>query len=394
MIHDVGKRLVEAAPRELAIGNIVRRILGLIRDEEDENREDDGLSTPSDGGSEPVSPRSETPTSIPPLPSIAAAFGNAIYPRREAAHSPSPQRTPSARPPLLSSHTGAPGTTRPPVTSMFSIMAHPLMRTGTSSSPMRSGSSTPLTDRPSSKLRDEVLEGISEIIDELDQTDEQIASYALEHIHPYETLFTYSSSLTVQRFLLKAASKRKFTVIHAEAYPNTHRKTHALVTGNFDNEDEDLEAESFQKPLTAAGITVILIPDSSIFALMSRANKVILGAHAVLENGSLVSACGTKAVVKAARFHRVPIIVLTGTYKLSPRYPHDPHEFVEYGDVQRVIPFQDNEMRKGLESVKNPVYDFVEAGEVDLFVTNLGGISTGYLYRVIRDQYRDEDLEL
>jgi len=102
-------------------------------------------------------------------------------------------------------------------------------------------------------------------------------------------------------------------------------------------------------------------------------------------------------VIKAARFHRVPVLVLAATHKLSPAYPYDPVEMIEYGDASKVVPFQDAELRAGLESgVRNPLYDFVEAGDVDLFVTNQvpAVVSTGYLYRVVREQYRDEDLHL
>ena len=195
--------------------------------------------------------------------------------------------------------------------------------------------------------------------------------------------------MTVQRFLLKAASKRKFTVIHAEAYPNNHSKTHALITGNIDQANGDLSAESFQKPLTAAGITVVVIPDSAIFAVMSRVNKVIIGTHAVLANGALMAAAGTKVVAKAAKIHKTPVIVLSGTYKLSPKYPYDPDSFLEFGDSSKVFPDRDEKVE-----VENPTFDFVPPDLVDLYITNLGGHAPSYLYRIIKDQYRDEDVEL
>lgn len=249
--------------------------------------------------------------------------------------------------------------------------------------------------QPTTDFRAEILEAITEIVDELDQADELVAGYALEHIAPSETVFTYSTSTVVQRFLLKAASKRKFTVIQAESYPNSHKRTHATTMGVKTTDDEDeLDSDAFQKPLIAAGITVLLIPDSAIFALMSRANKVIIAANSVLSNGSVVAAAGSKALVKAARFHRVPVIVLAETYKLSPLYPYDPFEYVDYGDVQKVVEWQDREMITGLSAVRNPVSELVEVEDVDLFVTNLGGVSKGFMYRVVRDQYRDEDLEL
>ena len=275
---------------------------------------------------------------------------------------------------------------------MFSILNHPTMTASGANSPLRSGTATP-DAQWSSNLRAELIEGISEIIDELDQSDEQIANYAPEHVHPNEVIFTYSSSLTVQRFLLKAASKRKFTIIHAEGYPTSHRRTHALITGNFDRDEDDLPPDSFQKPLTSAGITVILIPDSAIFAVMSQVTKVIIGTHAILANGALVAAAGAKIVAKAAKAHKTPVIVLAGTYKLSPRYPYDPDTFVEFGDSSKVFSKQDGDL---IEKVKadNPVLDFVPPDMIDLYITNLGGHAPGYLYQIIKDQYREEDADL
>ncbi|KIX98249.1 uncharacterized protein Z520_06329 [Fonsecaea multimorphosa CBS 102226] len=397
-VTEVGKKLIEAAPHEPAVGNIVRRVLGIIREED----EDDAAGTK--GGDELSSAGGDTDLDSPtPLESIhprniSHAIVNGDSP------SPSPQRiSASPRPPLLTSRTGAPETARP-VTSMFSINAHPTMRMLGGDSPLsRSGQATPQLHASGtfqSSIRPEVIKGIKEIIDEINAADDEIATAALDQIHPHETIFTYSSSLTVQRFLLRAASRRKFTVVHAEAYPNNHLKTHALLTGNQEAvaEDEDnLPNDTFSKTLTSAGITVVMIPDSAIFAVMSRASKVILDAHAVLANGSIVATAGSKAVIKAAKFHRIPIVVLAATYKLSPVYPYDPFKLIEYGEAGKVVPFQAGALRQGLEeAARNPLYDFVEAGDVDLFVTNEvpAVVSTGYLYRVVREQYRDEDLQL
>jgi translation initiation factor eIF-2B subunit beta len=366
--------LVEAAPKELTIGNIVRRVLGLVREEADQKRGGDG----SEFGSGAVTPQTEMPSFI------HTGSPNGIAQPRESL----PQR-----PPLFSSTTGAPTPARQ-LTSMFSILSHPTMRAPDTASPAGSGNSSPQHTTFHTDLRAEILDGIAEIIDELDQADDQIANYALDHIHPSETIFTYGSSLTVQRFLLAAAKKRKFTVIHAEGYPNSHTEVHAIVTGNHDAVQEEMDVDSFQKPLIGQGIRVILIPDSNVFALISRATKCVLSANAVLSNGAFVAPSGTKPVVKAARFHRIPTLVLAATYKLSPVYPYDKQEYVEYGDLNSVIEYQDQEMRRGLKELRNPLTEMIDRGEVDLFLTNLGGVSAGEVGRVIRDQYWEEDVLL
>ncbi|RMZ83732.1 hypothetical protein DV738_g978, partial [Chaetothyriales sp. CBS 135597] len=352
-VREVGRVLIAAAPKELAIGNIVRRVLGLIRDESGDSRDPGSLAG-------------------------------------------------TTTPPPVNGTTSAQASTRP-VTSMYSILSHPTMPASHPSSPISSGTHTP-NPAASSDLRAEILAGIGEIIDELDQSDEQIANYALDLISPQEVVLTHGASPVVQRFLLKAAAKRKFTVIQAEAYPNQHRRTHALVTGNpalsTDGDDDTLSSaatlgiDAFQKPLIAAGINLILVPDSAIFALMSRVSKVVLAAHSVLSNGAFVAAAGAGPIAKAAHYHRVPVLVLAATYTLSPQYPFQNGEaLVEYADAEKVVPLQDGALHKGA-TVVNLLREVVPPTDVDLFVSNLGGVASDGVARLVRDQYWDEDLVL
>jgi translation initiation factor eIF-2B subunit beta len=385
------------------VGNVVRRVLGLIREEQENDLGEGDISglsseigSESGGQTLQVSNAGKTdPSSISNGSAPASSDVQALHATRSSAATETRKTNQApSRPPLHPSHTTFSGAL--PVTSMFSLLSHPTMSSprGSPAPGSPSGTATPsMCASRSNDIRQEIIEGIGEIIDELEQSDEQIAAYALEHIHANEVILTYSSSATVQRFLLKAASKRKFTVIHAESHPNNHRRVHALLTGNHKLANEDaLPAETFHKTLTASGITTILIPDSAIFAIMSRVNKVILGTHAILANGALVAASGTKLVAKAAKAHHVSVVVLSGTYKLSPKYPYDPDRYTEYGDASKVFPYQDGELVETVE-VENPIFDFVGPESVDMYVTNLGGHAPSYLYRVIRDQYRDEDVD-
>jgi translation initiation factor eIF-2B subunit beta len=287
----------------------------------------------------------------------------------------------SSRPPLLTSHTSYAVLNGVPVQqSMFNLLsATPSPSAtppGTGSPQSKSTlSASSLAQRiaiTTKDLKAEVISGIEEIIDELDQVDDQIAAYAQEHIHSNEVILIHSSSLSVQKFLLKAADKRKFTVIVAESYPNDHEGTHAAVTGKVSHAagGEDMSTETFLKPLSAAGITVILMTDASIFAIMSRVNKVILATHAVIANGGLIAAAGARIIAKAAKVHRTPVIVVSGVYKLSPEYPFEFESLIEYGDPGSIINYEDGALVDNLE-VDNPVYDYVPPDLVDLYITNL-----------------------
>ncbi|KAJ6089419.1 hypothetical protein N7467_004635 [Penicillium canescens] len=360
-VQGVGRRLMAAQPREMVVGNIVRRVLGLIRDEAEDDREAEFALSDVGSESQPQTPRAYDDPSLPldrdPL-SIRSEDRSA----------------------------------RPPLTSMFSLLSHPEPENSLPSTPgsLSPGGRLP-GHGPSKDVRAEVLEGIGEIIDELGQVDDQIAAYALDHIHSNEIILTHTSSTTVQKFLLKAAAKRKFTVIHAESYPNNHEATHATVSGGSMHDDDNLGFESFQKPLIEHGITVILIPDSAVFALMSRVNKVILGTHSVLANGGLVAAAGTRVIARAAKVHQTPIVVVSGVYKLSPVYPFDFDSLIEYGDASKVLSYEDGDLVDQID-VQNPIYDYVPAELVDLYITNLGGHAPSYLYRIVSDHYRKEDI--
>lgn len=405
-VQEVGQRLTAAQPRELAVGNIVRRVLGVIREEAEEDNDIDG-STLGDG-SGPGTPKGRVRGfSSPPQHSLEASTISYTS-------STSTDTDHFQRPPLLGSHTSyAVLNAAPMVTSMFSLLSHPLSSntsTPGSSSPALRGSPRPSSHTTlstsfassggSKDLSIEVADGIVEIIDELSIVDDQIAAYAPEHIHSNEMILTYGSSQTVQKFLLRAAAKRKFTVIHAEGFPNMHRETHALVTGKHSlsqsdgTEDEAPSAEHFSRPLIAAGITVVLIPDAAVFALLSRVNKVILGTHIVLANGGLIAAAGSKAICMGAREHRTPVVVVTGVYKLCPNFSFDFDALIEHGSPGPILGYGEDGDLVDTVDVENPLHDFVPANLIDLYVTNLGGHAPFSLSGVISDQYRAEDTDL
>ena len=389
-VQEVGQKLTDAQPKELAVGNIVRRVLGVIRDEAEEDREGEEnlynevggtrLQSPQDG--EDLSLRQQARSS--PSSTSNPLQHSAISSKVLSTYNESPQNikddtSAQQRALTLSQPSFAAGTSQPLFKSMFNLLSHPV---SSSSSPaVTPGTQTPerqlshsmnaLADGSAARdLRAEVVEAIEEIIDELNTADDQIAGYALDHVHSNEIILTYTASVTVQKFLLKAAAKRKFTVIHAESYPNDHESVHATVTGSLKGNSSGSGPDRFHRSLTAAGITVILIPDSAIFALMSRVNKVILGTHAVLANGSLVAAAGSRSIAKAASMHKTPVVVLSAVYKLSPIYPFSNDALIEYGDTSKIFSNEDADLIERVE-VENPLYDYVPSDLIDLYITNL-----------------------
>lgn len=409
-IREVGRRLVAAQPREMAVGNVVRRVLDAVREVAD--RDQDGADGSEGSGTTPSTPIPGETKQRPHLPTKFSEFsplhGAATLPQdmhARAPMTPTGDNSPAfgtmaegfaQRPPLMSSHTSY-AAQGPAGSSLFSILQHPQGRSPFATPP---GAQSPASKVSPSKsdetekldIKAEVITTIQDLQRELEEVDDEISEFAQDHIHNNEIILTHTSSQTVQKFLMKAASKkRKFTVFHAEAYPNNHLDTHDTIVNGGGARGED--ADERWKPLTSMGITVILIPDSAVFALMSRINKVILAPHTVLANGSLIAAAGASTIAQAAKTHRVPVVVLSGIFKLSPVYPFDTDELIEYGDPGKVVPFQEGEFMDKVDVV-NPVYDFVDADLIDLYITNLGGHAPSYLYRIVADHYRVEDIDL
>jgi translation initiation factor eIF-2B subunit beta len=114
----------------------------------------------------------------------------------------------------------------------------------------------------------------------------------------------------------------------------------------------------------------MVVPDSAVFAIMSRVNKVVLSTHSVLINGGLIADSGTGLVANAARVHKIPTVVLCSVYKLSPIYPFDPDSLVEYGDPAVVLGSNDLDL-VGKIDVSNSLTEYVSPDLVDLYITNL-----------------------
>lgn len=125
-----------------------------------------------------------------------------------------------------------------------------------------------------------------------------------------EIILTMGHSRTVEAFLKQAYKDRKFTVVVAESAPSY--LGHSLASS-----------------LSASGIPTLLIPDSSIHALLPRVTKVILGAHSVLANGGLFALSGSLACALAAKTHSKPVVVTTGQFKFAPAW----NLYHEYGAV-------------------------------------------------------------
>ena len=124
------------------------------------------------------------------------------------------------------------------------------------------------------------------------------------------------------------------------------------------------------RELASAGISTFLVPDSSIYAIMSRVNKVILGAHAILANGGMFAITGSLLAATAARAHSTPVVVCAGQFKLTPLW-NLYHEYgaLDFADPSSVLGFEEGNLVNKVDVV-NPYYDYVRPELIDVFITN------------------------
>jgi translation initiation factor eIF-2B subunit beta len=225
-------------------------------------------------------------------------------------------------------------------------------------------------------LKQSVAEGLNELKAELEDMNSIICEHAPQTIHANEVILTFGMSKTVMCFLLAAAEHYRksgltFAVIVAEGAPS--RRGHQLASA-----------------LTDAGIETTVIRDSAAFAMMARVNKVIMPTHAVMANGGLIALTGSHMIARAARELSVPVVCVTGLYKLCPIFPHDQDSFNCLLAPSLVMDYDTSDRMRNVQ-VLNPAYDYIPPELVDLYITNIGGIQPSYIYRLLAEYYHVED---
>ncbi|KAI8545967.1 hypothetical protein RHMOL_Rhmol07G0079000 [Rhododendron molle] len=330
-IKMVGEQLIAANPVELAVGNIVRRVLHIIREE------DLSLATAAIGGLN-LSAESDEDDD----------FNRDDHPVLSAAAVAAAARS-TLRPPSLQA--------------LLEDVPNPATVPRSSSSGGDSEGKSKSADKTSKrwKLKHNVIEAVNELIQDISTCHEQIAEQAVEHIHQNEVILTLGNSRTVMEFLCAAKEKkRSFRVFVAEGAPRY--QGHVLA-----------------KELVARGLQTTVITDSAIFAMISRVNMVIVGAHAVMANGGVIAPIGLNMVALAAKRHAVPFVVLAGIHKLCPLYPHNPEvllnelkspsDLLDFGEFSDCMDFGSG-AGSHLLHVVNPAFDYVPPKLVNLFITD------------------------
>ena len=150
---------------------------------------------------------------------------------------------------------------------------------------------------PLPEFQASITKEVEAYIDWSQQARSRIAAIGKTIILPDSVIYTHTLSETVLRTLLEAKqSGVRYSVLVTESRPNN-------------------DGRYTTKSLAEAGIPVEISIDACINELIRRADLVIVGAEAILADGSAICKVGTYPSALVARQHNVPVYILVDSMK-------------------------------------------------------------------------------
>ena len=234
----------------------------------------------------------------------------------------------------------------------------------------------------SEDIKDNILKRIEDLMLEIESISDSIKELkeVKDLISDGDIILTSNYSQQVAEILVENAKTKKFKVFVAESAP--------LFDGR-------IQAENLAKK----GIDTTLIGDDDIYSFMSTMLKVkvLLGARAILVNGGLITYGGAYNICLSAKMLslHVPVIIAGGTIKLTPMYSFKHELYNEYLSPDLI--FGKNVKYHGdISNIQfnNPAFDYVPPDLITMYATNYGIINPNCLYRSFSDIYDKEDYEI
>ncbi|KAM6280829.1 translation initiation factor eIF2B subunit delta [Porphyrio hochstetteri] len=208
---------------------------------------------------------------------------------------------------------------------------------------------------------------------------EAISRSAFEKINDNDVILVYGCSSLVNRTLCDAHVKkgRAFRVVVVDSRPR-------------------LEGRETLRRLVRKGIHCTYVMINAISYVLPEVSKVLLGAHALLANGSVMSRVGTSQIALVSKAYNVPILVCCETYKFCERVQTDSFVSNELDDPDDLIVLRKGQAQLGdwAENkslhLLNLVYDVTPPDLVDLVITDLGMIPCTSVPVVLRVKNVDQ----
>ena len=223
-----------------------------------------------------------------------------------------------------------------------------------------------------SAARDSVISNGNTFVRKSEEAVQKIAKIGARRISDGEALMTHCNSSAAISVIAEAVRQGKDVKVYAtESRPWRQ----GILTVN---------------DLHKAGVDVTLIIDSAVRSVMSKVDRVFVGADTITSSGSLINKIGTSQVAMAAHYAGVEFNVCSETYKFSPKTMFGDTVTIEERDIGEVV--RPGEIPEGVR-VFNPVFDSTPAGYIDNIITELGIMSPGSVYGVMVKQLGESVFE-
>ncbi|MBS3086308.1 hypothetical protein J4422_01255 [Candidatus Pacearchaeota archaeon] len=213
-----------------------------------------------------------------------------------------------------------------------------------------------LASRPTEPMMEHVLSlakdhSEKQILRHFDETQRKINLSVLKLVKNNDAIFTHCHSTNVNNALIYAKKRgKKFEVYTTETRPLYQGRITALA-------------------LRKAGIKVTMFIDSAAAIAIEKenkrdkiyANKVFLGADALLNNG-IINKVGSGLISEIAYNHKVPVYIIADSWKFTKRKV--PIEQRSLNEIWDRAP-------KNIK-IKNPAFEFVQKKYIKAVVSEFG----------------------
>ena len=225
------------------------------------------------------------------------------------------------------------------------------------------------------KLKKDVIDTAHEVIEEMETVSTNIASQSSDFVTNGCVVMTMGSNASAgtglaEAFLRDANKKRSaseggggFSVVVAESAPR-------------------YDGHAMAKSLAERGVRdVSLICDSAVYATMPSVKLCVLS--------------GAYNIALAAKAHSVPVLMLAGSYAISPKTQKEAGFDRVYGFGSPSTALGYGERGADPDAVViNPSFEFVPAELISVFVTDHGAHCPGFINVLLSEMYSPLDSAL
>nr|XP_040240693.2 translation initiation factor eIF-2B subunit delta isoform X2 [Anopheles coluzzii] len=171
-----------------------------------------------------------------------------------------------------------------------------------------------------SEQKECLLESIESYMrDQIEKAEEAICCSVQDKICDGDVILTYGCSSLIKHILEEAIRRKKtFRVIIVNARPRQ-------------------EENAMLEELVQLGVKCMCVLINAVAYVMPEVTKVLLGAHALLANGSVMSRVGTAQIALVAKSYNVPVLVCCETHKFTERVQTDAFVYNEIGNPNELV---------------------------------------------------------